>query len=148
MITQRLALVTVRLIVATVALVYGLLKLFIAPDASPLLGVPAAVAVTLNTPISTNPTFARIAISLGILISGALVTLTIREVLTQNKRFGHVAPYSSPSVIALTVLFSCMAVYYFVIAVISDAQWFYTGTLALIAVILAVYEGKQYADHE
>jgi hypothetical protein len=146
MITPRLALVCIRFILVTVAAFYGILKLFIDTDASPLLGVSSSVAVTLNTPISTNPTFARSALSLGILLSLSLVYLTIRSSIKEWKFYGHVAPYSSPGVLALMTLFSCMAVYYFVVAFVAGGMWFYSGTLALVAISLSVYEGRQYAD--
>jgi hypothetical protein len=146
MITPRLALVFIRLILVTVAAFYGILKLFLDTDASPLLGVPTSVAVTLNTPISSNPTFARVALALGIMLSLSLVYLTIRSSIREWKFYGHVAPYSSPGVMALMTLFSCMAVYYFVVAVVAGAFWYYTGSLALIAITLSLYEGRQYAD--
>jgi hypothetical protein len=147
MVTQRLALVLIRILLALVAAVYGVLKLVIAPLASPLLGVPTSVAVELNTPISTNPTFARVAISVGILLAVSLAAVSIRGLIKEWRLYGHVAPFSSPTVISLMALFSCMTVYYFTVAVVAGAQWWYSGTLMATSIALGIYEGRQYADN-
>lgn len=146
MITTRLALVMIRLVLALVALAYAVLKLFVETGATPLFGLTARDTQSAILPINTNPTFAATVIVLSVVVSGALLFFTSRGLVSDYRRFGYPAPFASPIEIVLTTLFACFSVYYFVIAILADGRWYYSGTLALIAVLLSIYEGRQYAD--
>lgn len=144
MITTRLALVLIRMVLTLVALTYAVLKLFVEPRTTPLFGLPMDAAV--NLPIDTNPAFAISVILFSIAVSGTLLITTSHSIWTEFARYGHLAPFSSPLQIALLSIFACISTYYFVIAVLADGRWYYSATLAVVAVILAIYEGRQYAD--
>jgi hypothetical protein len=146
MINARFALVVVRLILTGVAAVYGVLKLTVAPDAAPLLGVPASLARELTLPYETNPTFARLVIVVSIIVALTIIAVTVRDWVKETKEYGHPAPFASPLVLALMTMFALFAVYYFVVAVVVGAFWFYSLTVASISVLLALYEGRQYSD--
>jgi hypothetical protein len=145
MYTYRLGLILIRLVIASVAAFYGLLKL-VFPEASPLFSVPREVAVTLQSPYYTNKNFAIALIVLNIAIAVLIVVITSRDLYSDFRKFGHAAPFSRPSIIMLMAVFAMAAVYYLTVAVTVGAPYFYTSTLAFIATALALYEGKQYAD--
>jgi hypothetical protein len=145
MITPRLAIIIARMLIVFVAAFYGVLK-FVVPDASPILGVPAEVAVTLNAPFYTNPVYARLVILTALAITVLLLVISATSMVRDYKAFGHVAPYSSPGAIALLSLFSCMSIYYFVVSIVAGGLWYFSGTVAAIAIVMSVYEGRQYAQ--
>lgn len=146
MITARYAVVAVRFLLSILAVTLGSLKLFLATEAAPLLGVPASAAANLNIPSNTNPVFANVVIAIGTLLALALAVLTARDFIRQYRLVGHLAPYSSPIEILLTTFLACFTSYYFVIAVLADARWYFAGTITLILIIISLYEGRQYAE--
>jgi hypothetical protein len=144
MITYRLAVLTIRLILAGVGVFYTTLKLFIAPEANPLFIL--APGTEQQLPYNTNPTFANLVLGFALILCLALFALTMRSTYKEMKEFGAAAPWSSPTQIALLGFLTIVMGYYTVVSVvIQSVSWNYPITLALIGFTLSLYEGRQYA---
>jgi hypothetical protein len=146
MITTRLALLLIRVLLSTVALVYSLLKIAVAPDPTPLFGFPAASIDDSALPINTTPLFATFMLALTAIVALHVIIATSASLWSDFKRFGHPAPFSSPGQIALLTISSLISIYYFIVSVLVGGMWFYTLTLAALFSVLTVYEGRQYGD--
>jgi hypothetical protein len=131
----------------SIGIFYGVLKL-VEPEASPLLFATKGSPEVLASPFYTNRAFAATVIIVSILLSTVVIALTVKQLRSDVSLYGQPAPFSSPTVISLMALFAMAGVYYFIINVVSGTPWFYSGTLAFIAVLLAVYEGRQYSRDE
>ena len=144
MITYRLAVLTIRLILAGVGVFYTTLKLFIAPEANPLFIL--APGTEQQLPYNTNPVFAEAVLGFTLLLCLTLFALTLRSTYKEVKEFGAPAPWSSPTQIALLGFLTIVMGYYTVVSVvIQSLSWNYPVTLALIGFTLSLYEGRQYA---
>jgi hypothetical protein len=131
----------------SIGIFYGVLKL-VEPEASPLIFAARSSPAVLNSPFYTNRPFAVTLIVISTILSASVITLTLKQLRSDIRLYGQPAPYSSPTVVLFMALFAMAGAYYFFINVVSGTPWFYSGTLAAIAILLAVYEGKQYSKDE
>jgi len=145
MLTSRVALIVIRLILVCTAVFYAVLKVF-SPGPTPLILKPAAVHIA-NAPSQTNPAWSQFTIVLIVTIGVLVIYATVRDMLSDRKAYGEIATFSEPGTIALIWLFALTCVYRWVVSMLLGAQWFYAGTLAILMVGLAIYEGRQYASN-
>jgi hypothetical protein len=140
----RPALVLIRVLMALIALSYGVLRLF--DDGNAFFRIPAGDPALDVLPFSTNEEWARFVVVVTILVMGYIAARTVWIAFSEYVKRGvetHIAPWS----VVLCMIFATFAgVYYTMVAVLAtvDYRWVWPFALTAIWAILTVYEVKQH----